>query len=116
MENKFELLHVGIKTDDPVKAQETAQLLGMKSNLEVKPGNSSVVVGKYFECMKKENSPGTNGHIAMATENVDAAKAELEQKGFSFRPETASYNPDGSLKNIYLAGEFAGFAIHVIKK
>ena len=52
----------------------------------------------------------------MATENVDAAKAELEEKGFSFRPETASYNDDGSLKNIYLAGEFAGFAIHIIKK
>ena len=116
MENKFELLHVGIKTDDPVKAQETAQLLGMMFNLEVKPGNSSVFAGKFFECMKKENSPGTNGHIAMATADVDAAKAELEQKGFSFRPETASYNDDGTLKNIYLAGEFAGFAIHVIKK
>ena len=41
---------------------------------------------------------------------------ELEAKGFSFRPETASYNEDGSLKNIYLAGEFAGFAFHVMKK
>lgn len=116
MENKFELLHVGIKTDDPVKAEETAKLLAMMFNLEVKMGNSSNFAGKYFECMKKENSPGTNAHIAMATENVDAAKAELEEKGFSFRPETASYNDDGSLKNIYLAGEFAGFAIHIIKK
>ena len=116
MENKFELLHLGIKTDDPVKAEETARLLAMMFNLEVKMGNSSNFAGKYFECMKKETSPGTNGHIAMATENVDAAKAELEGKGFSFRPETASYNDDGSLKNIYLAGEFAGFAIHIIKK
>lgn len=116
MENKFELLHLGIKTDDPVKAEETARLLAMMFNLDVKMGNSSNFAGKSFECMKKENSPGTNGHIAMATENVDAAKAELEEKGFSFRPETASYNPDGTLKNIYLAGEFAGFAIHIIKK
>ena len=115
MENKFELLHVGIKTDDPVKAEETAKLLAMMFNLEVKMGNSSNFAGKYFECMKKENSPGTNGHIAMATADVDAAKAELEAKGFSFRPETASYNEDGSLKNIYLAGEFAGFAFHVMK-
>ena len=116
MENKFELLHVGIKTDDPVKAEETATLLAMMFNLEVKRGNSSIFVDKYFECMKKENSPGTNGHIAMATGDVDAAKAELEAKGFSFRPETATYNEDGSLKNIYLAGEFAGFAFHVMKK
>ena len=32
MENKFELLHVGIKTDDPVKAEETAKLLAMMFN------------------------------------------------------------------------------------
>lgn len=116
MENKFELLHLGIKTDDPAKAEETAKLLAMMFNLDVKMGNSSNFAGKYFECMKKENSPGTSGHVAMATEDVDAAKAELEAKGFSFRPETASYNEDGTLKNIYLAGEFAGFAFHIIKK
>ena len=85
MENKFELLHLGIKTDDPAKAEETAKLLAMMFNLDVKMGNSSNFAGKYFECMKKENSPGTNGHIAMATQDVDAAKAELEGKGFSLR-------------------------------
>ena len=57
MENKFELLHVGIKTDDPVKAEQTAKLLAMMFNLDVKMGNSSIFAGKYFECMKKENSP-----------------------------------------------------------
>ena len=50
MENKFELLHLGIKTDDPVKAEETARLLAMMFNLEVKMGNSSNFAGKYFEC------------------------------------------------------------------
>ena len=48
MKNEFSLLHVGIKTDDPVKAQETAQLLGMMFNLEVKPVNSSVFAGKFY--------------------------------------------------------------------
>lgn len=115
MENKFELLHVGIKTDDPVKAEETARLLAMMFNLDVKLGRSSNFAGKYFECMKSD-SRGTNGHIAMATADVDAARAELEGKGFSFLDDTASYNEDGSLKNIYLDGEFGGFAIHIIKK
>lgn len=115
MENKFELLHVGINTPDPAKAEEAAKLFALMFNLEVKMGQKSIFAGKYFECMK---SPfyGSMGHLAMATENVDAAKAELESKGFSFIPETAAYNEDGSLKNIYLAGEFAGFAIHIIKK
>lgn len=85
-------------------------------NLPVKVGNSSVFAGTYFECMKSPSARGIHGHIAMATEDVDAAKAELEAKGYRFVPETASYNEDGTLKNIYLDGEFAGFAIHVIKK
>lgn len=116
MENKFELLHMGINTGSAEKAEETAKLFAMMFNLEVKMGNKSNFAGKYFECMKNPDAPGTNGHIAMATENVDAAKAELESKGFTFVPETASFNEDGSLKNIYMAGEFAGFAIHIIKK
>ena len=29
---------------------------------------------------------------------------------------TAAYNEDGHLKNIYLAGEFGGFSIHILQK
>ena len=116
MENQFELLHVGLNSGSPEKAEETAKLFSLMFNLPVKMGNSSDFAGKYFECMKSPSARGTNGHIAMATENVDAAKAELEAKGYTFVPETASYHADGSLKNIYLAGEFAGFTIHIIKK
>lgn len=116
MENKFELLHIGLNAGSLEKAEETAKLFGLMFNLEVKPGNSSIFAGKYFECMKSPSARGTHGHVAMATADVDAAKAELEAKGYSFVPETASFNEDGSLKNIYLAGEFAGFAIHIIKK
>lgn len=116
MENKFELLHMGINAGSPENAEATAKLFAMMFNLEVKMGNKSNFAGKYFECMKFPDARGTHGHIAMATENVDAAKAELEAKGFSFVPGTESYCEDGSLKNIYMDGEFAGFAIHIIKK
>lgn len=30
--------------------------------------------------------------------------------------DTAAYTQDGSLKNIYLDGEFGGFAIHIMQK
>ena len=30
--------------------------------------------------------------------------------------DTAAYNEDGSIKNVYLAGEFGGFAIHIMQK
>ena len=90
MENQFELLHVGLNSGSPEKAEETAKLFSLMFNLPVKMGNSSDFAGKYFECMKSPSARGTNGHIAMATENVDAAKAELEAKGYTFVPEHLS--------------------------
>ena len=108
MENKFELAHLGINTPDPEAALELAKLLSLVFNLNPRHGQ------KFFECMK---SPflGANGHIAMRTPDLDAAVAELREKGFAFRMETAAYTEDGKLKNIYLDGEFGGFAIHIMR-
>lgn len=30
--------------------------------------------------------------------------------------DTAAYNEDGTIKNVYLDGEFGGFAIHIMQK
>ena len=42
--------------------------------------------------------------------------AELREKGFAFKMDTAAYTEDGKLKNIYLEDEFGGFAIPEIQK
>ncbi len=115
MENKFELAHVGINTPDAEQAAALAALLSEVFNLAPRHGNKSEFAGDYFECMKAPFH-GTNGHIAMRTADLDAAVEELKGKGFSFRPESAAYTEDGKLKNIYLAGEFGGFAIHIMRK
>ena len=60
--------------------------------------------------------PGSNGHIAMRTPDLTAAVAELKEKGFSFNMDTAAYFDDGRLKNVYLDGEYGGFAIHIMGK
>ena len=114
MENKFELAHLGINTPDPEAAPELAKLLSLVFNLNPRHGQTSEFAGEFFECMK---SPflGANGHIAMRTPDLDAAVAELREKGFAFRMETAAYTEDGKLKNIYLDGEFGGFAIHIMR-
>ena len=59
---------------------------------------------------------GTNGHIAIATNFPDRAKAYLESQGIEFIDETAGYDDKGNLKVIYLKEEIAGFAIHLVKK
>ena len=114
MRNEFELAHPGINTPAPQAALELAKLLSLVFNLNPRHGQKSEFAGEYFECMK---SPflGRNGHIAMRTPDLDAAVAELREKGFAFKMDTAAYTEDGKLKNIYLEDEFGGFAIHIMR-
>lgn len=115
MKNKFELEHIGINTPNAEEAGKLAQLLSTMFNLEPRHGQKSEFGGPCFECMKAPFL-GTNGHIAMRTPDLTAAVEELKEKGFSFLMDTAAYTDDGRLKNVYLDGEFGGFAIHIMQK
>lgn len=115
MENKFELVHVGINTSSSAEAADLAQLLSGLFNLTPQHGQKSEFAGPYFECMKAPFL-GANGHIAMSTPDLESAMEELRRKGFSFNMDTTAYDDTGKLKNVYLAGEFGGFAIHILRK
>ena len=112
---EFALAHVGVNAANAEEARKGAELLQLMFGLPVKEGNSSVFAGTAVEFMKAPYK-GTNGHIGLATPDVEAAKAELEAKGYTFDPDTAKYKPDGTLNAIYLTGEVGGFAIHLVKK
>lgn len=115
MKNSFQLEHIGINTPNADEAEKLAQLLSMMFNLEPRHGQKSEFGGAYFECMK-EPFLGKNGHIAMRTPDLTSAIEELKEKGFSFNMDTAAYTEDNSIKNVYLDGEFGGFAIHIMQK
>ena len=115
MSCKFELEHIGINQTNAEEAAKLADLLSAMFNLTPKHGNKSEFAGPYFECMKTPFL-GTNGHIAMRTPDLTAAVEELKGKGYTFNMDTAAYNEDGTIKNVYLDGEFGGFAIHIMQK
>lgn len=115
MSNTFELAHVGINNDNAEKAAELAQLLAMMFNLETRAGQKSEFAGSYFECVRTQYL-GTNGHIGMKTDDLPSAVEELKEKGFTFNTDTPAHFPDGRMQNIYLDGEFGGFAIHIMQK
>ena len=112
---KFELEHIGVNTPDAAQAAQLAELLSTMFHLEPRHGQKSEFAGPYFECMKAPYL-GTNGHIAMRTPDLTAAVEELEGKGFTFNMDTAARFEDGRLKNVYLNGEYGGFAIHIMEK
>ena len=69
---------------DEAEAAKTAETIASLLSMAVKPGNSSIFVGnKEFEIMKKPGR-GTNGHIAIACNNVDRAIYHLSQRGVKF--------------------------------
>ena len=96
-------------------AQALAETIANLLSMAVKVGNSSIFVGKKeFEIMKKPGR-GTNGHIAILTNNVDRAIYHLGQRGVKF--DMASQNvKDGKTIAIYIADEIAGFAFHLVQR
>ena len=111
----LELAHIGINCADDTEAMKTAETLGALLNMAVKPGNSSIFVGKKeFEIMKKPGR-GTHGHIAIRTNNVDRAIYHLGLRGVKFDMDSKNVK-NGKTVAIYMADEIAGFAIHLVQK
>ena len=111
----LELAHIGINCADDTEAMKTAETLGALLNMAVKPGNSSIFVGKKeFEIMKKPGR-GTHGHIAIRTNNVDRAIYHLGLRGVRFDMDSKNVK-NGKTVAIYMADEIAGFAIHLVQK
>ena len=110
---EFTLAHIGINAENAEEAMKAAKLCELIFGFTVKEGNSSIFAGGVVEVMKTPYL-GKNGHIAIGTPDVAAAKAELEARGFKFNEESAKFKADGVLNAIYLEDEIGGFAVHLV--
>lgn len=110
----FELRHVGINCENDDQAKQTVKMFEAMFGFTATEKKASYFAGSAIEAMK---SPylGTKGHIAIATNDANRAKAYLENQGFEFNMDAALYNGD-KLITIYFKHEVAGFAIHLIQK
>ena len=111
----FKLVHVGINCESDTEAQTGAKIICAMFGLECKIGNSSTFAGTEFEFMHSKYL-GKHGHIAIATNSPDRARAYLEKMGIEFNEETAKYDAKGNLTICYLKDEVCGFALHIVKK
>lgn len=110
----LELRHIGINSENKAEAEKLAKTISMLFDLEYKPGDASVFVGKGFEVMNMMGK-GTHGHIALAVNDVDRAIFHIGRAGATFDESTRQTDEKGT-RFIYLDGEFGGFAIHLIRK
>lgn len=110
----FEAAHVGLNTESAGDSLSVCRQLHRAFGLPIREGNSSNFVSGGIEVMKSMYR-GQKGHIAIRTNSLPMAVAELERRGISCDAETAKY-AGGRMTAIYLKDEFGGFAVHLMQK
>ena len=110
----FELAHVGINCENAEDSLAVCNELEKAFDFEVKTGNSSNFASTGVEVMKSMYL-GKNGHLAVRTNKIETAIAELEKRGFAVDMDTAKYKGDRMVA-VYLKNEIGGFAIHLLQK
>lgn len=111
----FEVVHFGVNCSGGEDAMRQAGLFLRLFGILPAEGKDSVFAGPLVELMKG-NGRGTHGHIAVAANDIHAARAYLERLGCSFDEASAKLNDRGELIVIYLKEEIAGFAVHLLQK
>ena len=110
----FEVAHIGVNCEDAAAASAVCEKLNEAFGLPVKEGNSSIFASNGIEVMKTMFK-GKNGHIAVRTNSVALAVAELEKNGFVCDMESAKYKGE-RMTSVYLKDEIGGFAVHLLQK
>lgn len=110
----FQLAHIGINCDNENDAHQVAdafyQIFGFSPN----ENPSSIFSASFVETMKTPFL-GAKGHIAIASNSVERAKAYLERRGVVFNEESAVYRKDGKMQAVYMKNEIGGFAVHLVR-
>lgn len=110
----FELAHVGINCESADESRAVCEELEKAFDFEVKTGNSSNFASTGVEVMKSMYL-GKNGHLAVRTNKIETAIAELTKRGFAVDMDTAKYKGDRMVA-VYLKNEIGGFAVHLLQK
>jgi len=110
----FQVAHIGINCDDAAVSEAVCGDFQQAFGFETKFGSSSNFSSTSIEVMKS-NYLGEKGHIAVYTNRIAAAVAELEKRGYEVDHETEKYK-DGKLIAVYLKSSFGGFAVHLLQK
>lgn len=110
----FAIRHVGINCGSPEEGVHLAQRFATIFDFPYLEGERSDFAGTAAEFCK-DVFPGAVGHIAISTLSVERAAHYLIRKGVALREDFCHIGKDGRPDSIYLAEEFAGFAVHILQ-
>lgn len=114
----FEFAHVGINAQTPEEGARMKEfftdVMGYDNYREIPA--SFFTSDNKMELMKKMGK-GTMGHLGFFVNDMPAAIAYLEAKGYPVNYDTARYDEDGNtIRLIFIKEEINGFRIHITVK
>ena len=109
----FEVAHIGINTPDADAAMDVCKAFNDAFDFNVKQGTSSNFASAGVEVMKTMFK-GANGHIAIRTNKMIPAIAEMERRGYEL--DMDSVKDKDNIKAVYFKNEIGGFAVHLLQK
>lgn len=109
----FEVAHIGINTPDADASLDVCKAFNDAFDFNIKQGNSSNFASTGVEVMKTMFK-GANGHIAIRTNKMIPAIAEMERRGYEL--DMDSVKDKDNIKAVYFKNEIGGFAVHLLQK
>lgn len=107
----YEVHHFGINCNGEGESGDFCEKMQEMFNLPYVKGNSSDFSSPRIE-VKKHNGRGSKGHIAIGTNSIYSAIADLSGRGFEIDEESAVFK-ENHLIAIYLKNEVFGYALHL---
>ena len=110
----FTLGHVGVNAANAEESLALCKTFRAAFGFDIWEMPASFFASSGVEVMK-HSEVGTNGHIAILTNSVRRAEAELAKKGFALDLSTEKCI-GGEPIAVYFQNELGGFAVHLLKK
>ena len=110
----FTLGHIGVNAESVEESLALCQTFRAAFGFDIWEMPASFFASSGVEVMK-HSAVGTNGHIAILTNSVRRAEAELEKKGFALDLSTEKCI-GGEPIAVYFQNMLGGFAVHLLKK
>lgn len=112
----FELGHIGINADSEAHARDICMAFQSAFDFPYRPGTGASDFSSSDIEIKKRAGRGTHGHLAVKTNSLPCAIAEMRRRGIALDESSWTYDKTGNLIAVFLQDEIGGFAVHLLQK
>lgn len=112
----FEIGHIGINACGAEDSREICMAFQAAFDFPYRPGAGSSDFSSSRLDIKKRSGRGTHGHLAVETNCLPCAVAEMRRRGIALDETSWTCNEKNEPMAVFLRDEIGGFAVHLMQK